>query len=296
MPTSFQFNSTQLAEIERLRNIADRPENKQLAGGGVDLYAYIFQCVTGLDPRTTPWADLQWVFSGASGSEGVQFSEEIQRSLSWLYGAFQVNRDQGAFSQVIREYNIRQGELRGKGTFSEEQLDEASNAVAVLFANSILSSTDASHQRLPSIQEIGNADFNGVRNVLYPGNETPGSELYLNQAWPGIVMLGALGGQYTDRLLRFDDNSEAIAIDTLGDFKAMLFAWDSFKIAFDKTPLSATTIPDILTVLHWPVSLIGVAVNEFLANGATSFAQFVFSTLAASQNPQGMVCTTPAVT
>lgn len=49
MPTSFQFNSTQLAEIKRLRDIATRPENKQALGGGADLYRYIFKAVTGID-------------------------------------------------------------------------------------------------------------------------------------------------------------------------------------------------------------------------------------------------------
>ena len=140
-----------------------------------------------------------------------------------------------------------------------------------------------SYHKLPSIQEIGNTDLNGVRNTLYPGNETPGTELYLNQAWPGIVMLGSLGGQYTDRLLRYDDN-QPVVLDSLADFKSMLFAWDSFKTAFDKTPLTSVTLSDALIALNWPASLVATAVGEYTANGATSLAQFVFSTLAARQN------------
>ena len=54
MPTSFQFNSTQLAEIKRLRDIATRPENKQVPGGGADLYRYIFKAVTGIDVDGKP--------------------------------------------------------------------------------------------------------------------------------------------------------------------------------------------------------------------------------------------------
>lgn len=49
MPIAFQFNSTQLAEIQRLRDITAKVENKQLAGGGVALYSCIFNCVTGID-------------------------------------------------------------------------------------------------------------------------------------------------------------------------------------------------------------------------------------------------------
>ncbi|MBP8229651.1 MAG: calcium-binding protein, partial [Xylophilus sp.] len=286
MPTSFQFNSTQLAEIKRLRDIATRPENKQVPGGGADLYRYIFKAVTGIDVTqsmlSTP-IDTVWQANG-----NAPMPDENRKALTWLYGALQVNTDVGAFSTVIREYNIRQGELRGKGTFTKQQLDEASNAVAVLFANSILSPTidgqdNPSYHKLPSIQEIGNTDLNGVRNTLYPGNETPGTELYLNQAWPGIVMLGSLGGQYTDRLLRYDDN-QPVVLDSLADFKSMLFAWDSFKTAFDKTPLTSVTLSDALIALNWPASLVATAVGEYTANGATSLAQFVFSTLAARQN------------
>lgn len=67
MPTSFQFNSTQLAEIKRLRDIATRPENKQVPGGGADLYRYIFKAVTGIDVTqsmlSTP-IDTVWQANG----------------------------------------------------------------------------------------------------------------------------------------------------------------------------------------------------------------------------------------
>ena len=70
MPTSFQFNSTQLAEIKRLRDIATRPENKQVPGGGADLYRYIFKAVTGIDVTqsmlSTP-IDTVWHRQGNGG-------------------------------------------------------------------------------------------------------------------------------------------------------------------------------------------------------------------------------------
>ena len=290
MPTAFQFSSTQLTEIARLRKaITDIPDNST-AGGGAALYSYIFKCATGIDLSasilTSP-IDTVWQTSGIA-----PLPDENRKALTWLYGALQVNTGAGAFSQVIREYNIRQGELRGKGTFSQAKLDEASNAVAVLFADSILNPLDGlgrtnpTYKKLPTLQEIGNTDLNGVRNVLYPGNESSDKELYLNQAWPGIVMLGSLGGQYTDRLLRYDDTTQPIALDSLADFKAMLFAWDAFKTAWDKTPASEGTIADALIAINWPASFASTAVNEYNANGATSFAQFVFSTLAASQNAE----------
>ena len=288
MPTSFQFNSTQLAEIKRLRDIADAPANKQLAGGGVALYSYVFKCVSGIDVTNNSLTGGVDTVLAAAINTGMPQNEHI--SLIWLYGALQVNKGVGAFSEVIRQYNIRQGELRGMSPFDKPLLDQASNAVAVLFADSILNpklpnSTldNPSYQKLPTIQEIGNTDLNGVRNTLYPGNDTPNKELYLNQAWPGIVMLGSLGGQYTDRLLRYNEN-QPLALDSLADIKSMLFAWDSFKTAYDKTPLSSFNLSDALIALNWPASFVSTAVNEYAANGASSLPQFIFSTLAASQN------------
>ncbi len=184
MPTAFQFNSTQLLEIARLREIAGRVENKQLAGGGVALYSYIFKCVTGIDLAGSTLSspiDTVW-----QANPNALMPDENRRALTWLYGALQVNQNVGAFSEVIRQYNIRQGELRGIGSFSKAKLDEASNAVAMLFADSILNRTingqdNLSYQKLPTIQEIGNTDLNGVRDTLYPGNETPDKELYLRK-------------------------------------------------------------------------------------------------------------------
>ena len=289
MPTSFQFNSTQLAELQRLRNIAATPGNKQLAGGGADLYAYVFKCVTGIDLTNNSLTSAADAVLGTSLNVGSP--ENI--SMIWVYGALQVNKNIGAFSKVIREYNIHQGELRGMDTFGKPLLDQASNAVAILFADSILNPKledgirdNPTYQKLPGLQEIGNTDLNGVRNTLYPGNETPDKELFLNQAWPGIVMLGSLGGQYTDRLLRYNE-SQPIALDSLADFKSMLFAWDSFKTAWDKTlqafPLS---VPDVLIALNWPASFVVKVVAELAATGGTNPAQAVFSTLAASQNAE----------
>ncbi len=289
MPTSFQFNSTQLAEIKRLRDIAAAPGNKTLAGGGVDLYTYVFKCVSGIDLNGDPLTRGASVVLDAVTN--IQQPERV--AMSWVYGALQVNKSNGIFSTVIREYNIRQGVLRGKGVFSAKDLDTASNAVAVLFADSILNpkladgvTDNPSYHKLPSIQEIGDTDLNGVRNTLYPGNDAVGSELYLNQAWPGIVMLGSLGGQYTDRLLRYDESTQPAKLDSLADFKSMLFTWDAFKTAYDKTKLSGTSLSDFLIALNWPAVFVVQALAAVAATGGTDPARAVFNTLAGSQSTQ----------
>ena len=240
MPTAFQFNNVQLAEIQRLRDIAAQEQNKAVAGGGAALYSYVFKATTGIDLSNNSLAGSADAVLGAVLNTSMPQDQHL--SLIWLYGALQVNQGIGAFSQIIREYNICQGELRGMDTFSKSKLDKASNAVAVLFADSILNpiidgKNNPSYQRLPTIQEIGNTDLNGVRDTLYPGNEEPDKELFLNQAWPGIVMLGSLGGQYTDRLLRYNEG-QPVAFDSLADIKSMLFAWDAFKTAYNKIELT----------------------------------------------------------
>lgn len=287
MPTSFRFNSTQLTEIKRLRDLLILPENRQTAGGGETLYAYIFKSVTGIDLT----ADILSRSYAAIGNtiSNLQLPVEVVRSLTWLFGALQVNINAGAFSSVIRQYNVRQGELRGLGSFGDTQLNTASNAVAALFAGSIIDplddtgATNTTFEFLPQVQEIGNADLKGVRDTLYPGNTTPGSELYLNQAWPGIVMLGVLGGQYTDRFLRYDDNAPG-TLNSLADFKSILFAWDAFESAYNKTGFSSLTLGDILVTLNWPADAVANTVNEYLTNGAASFPQLIFSSLASTQN------------
>jgi Ca2+-binding RTX toxin-like protein len=291
MATSFNFTTTQLAEISRLRDIVALPANKSMPSGAVALYSYIFKCVTGLDvPQSTP---VDFLLQPAVTGYLAALAPDVRLSAIWLYGAIQVNSSNGAFSRVIREYNIRQGQLRGKGTFTESLLQEASNAVGINLASSILNATtsdgdpNVGQGKLPTVQEIGVNDLRGVRDTLYPGNETRGTELYLNQAWPGILMLGALGGQYTDRLLRYDDQAQVAALDTLADLQSLLLCWDSFKTAFQVTLTQAgstTAMSDVLIAMNLAPAVVSNALAAYSTNGFNSFAQIVFSALIQTQN------------
>jgi hypothetical protein len=167
MVTSFAFTPTQLAEIDRLRGILAQAANATQPSGAVALYAYIFQCVTGIDPmapehRNSP-QDISLVLEGLQAQGTI--TAETHRSAVWLYRAIQVNSSNGLFSRVIREYNIRQGQLRGNGTFSEGLLQRASNRVGINHADSILNATLPSGQpnpvqgKLPTVQEIGESDI-----------------------------------------------------------------------------------------------------------------------------------------
>lgn len=49
MATAFHFSTEQLAEVGRLRDELTKPVNGAVVGAAVPLYAYVFQCVTGIE-------------------------------------------------------------------------------------------------------------------------------------------------------------------------------------------------------------------------------------------------------
>lgn len=136
MPTAYAFTAAQLDQIRQLRGTLSSPENRTTPSASVPLYSYVFQCITGLEvPQSTPLDFLTQPF--VSGVLAALPADQ-RASAIWLYGAIQVNSDNGVFSEVIRQYNVHQGELRGMGEFSASQLQHASNQVGILFASSIL--------------------------------------------------------------------------------------------------------------------------------------------------------------
>ena len=118
MATSFAFTQEQLEEIKRLRDILDRPENESQPSGAVPLYSHIYKCVSGLDLNDPSYLNNAQSILGTLRQRAEQgaYSAGVYESAIWLYGAIQVNSGNGASSKVIREYNIRQGQLRGKGS------------------------------------------------------------------------------------------------------------------------------------------------------------------------------------
>ncbi|SDJ80539.1 calcium-binding protein [Variovorax sp. OV700] len=239
MPTSFVFNAMQMDQLRTLDAQA-KAAGSSTVGAYATVYQYVLEqvlrsAVPASQSLWQDWPDLtitQW--GQATDFVKQQMGQEAWQSVIWLIGASGVNRGDGVFSKIIREYNQRQCDVRGVPC-DDTLLQVASNKVGEYFAKQILDDTSSIQGQLPTVQEIGDQDLNGVRDTLFPGNELPGSEYYLNQTWPGIAMLGKLGGMYTDRLLLpKDPSSQAVAFDTLRDLRDMLFAWDAFKYAFNK--------------------------------------------------------------
>ena len=233
MATSLQLSSTQLNDLRALRDNAISRGNA--TGAWADFYQHLARVILtqpGLPNLGTSAITLGDVILARNFLPQDQFQSAI-----WLIGGAQVNSDTGAFSKVIRLYNLRQGQLRLGRDFNPTELQQASNEVGLRMAGQILNSpidpiNPGNGGKVPTVPEIGEADLSGVRFKLYPGNESIGSPLYLNQAWPGIIMLGKQGGNFLGRLVQSGDASKT---DNLSDVQNLLFSWESFRYAFSQT-------------------------------------------------------------
>ena len=185
MPTSLQLTQAQVDQLATLRIQANSmaPDAK---AAWVPFYQYLAQTIRNtVLPKGTTAVTAEDVVAVRSG--GLLPENQLQ-TMVWLMGGAQVNSDSGAFSKVIREYNLREGQLRGK-IFSSSELQRASNRVGINMAAQILDGGRGStNGAVPTVNEIGERDLNGVRDVLYPGNLFQSDPTYLNQAWPSVVM------------------------------------------------------------------------------------------------------------
>lgn len=183
--------------------------------------------------------------------------DDVENSVIWLIGASGVNSGEGLFSSVIREYNVFQMAMRyGSTTDSDsalikEKIQNASNAVGALLAAQVINLDYI----LPDVGAIGETDLRGVVDTLFTqnGDNLPGGELYLNQAWPGIVMLNKLGETlFVDRLLQVGKNDQVDHVDTVSDLKNMLFSWAAFEAAYAETTkrIISVTIEDVAVGLN----------------------------------------------
>ncbi len=191
----------------------------------------------------------------------------VKDTAIWLAGAYLVNSGSGAFSSVIREYNRYQGRLRYGHDFSDSQLQAASNAVGKLVADTVFDEA-----ALPTVRTIGDNDLEGVKDTLYTpnGDNLEGGSLFLNQAWPGIIMLNKLHEtSYVDRLLQLK-TSDPVELNNVTDIQNLLYTWASFEYAYNVTKVSETDLVDLA---------IGWNINTFQDNFAALSAKFLFKNL-----------------
>jgi Ca2+-binding RTX toxin-like protein len=281
MPTSIQLSESQRHELAALRDQAEARGNA--VGAWADFYGYLARTIanTVLNLGEAPVQNAHIL-----QLRGLLPGDEFQ-TLVWLVGGMNVNSANGAFSQMIRDYNVRQGLLRGF-TFTDAQLQLASNEVARRMAVQILGdgSEPGNGGYIPTVREIGEHDLRGVRDVLYPGNENSGDPMYLNQAWPGIVMLGAQGQDFLGRLLQPNAADTPVALDTLGDIQNLLFAWDSFSYAWQRLSLlgGSYAVEDVGILLG--IGTPALAINGFASMSFDQQGRAVFHELIRGQNPE----------
>ena len=199
---SFVLTSEELAEIRTLRDQGPIDGNSSHV---YDKIATIIESRAETDPNN------------AGHDQGVH------AVLTWFKGAKQANSNDGAFSELIRLYTLRQGQLRYGSTFSETRMQDASNAVALSVVSDLLNNNG----ELPTIAQIAENDATQVGLVLFDQDQTD-TAFTNNAAWSGAVLFSQLTSDQTGRLLG-NDNS----FNSLNDLRDIVFAYDSFKYAFD---------------------------------------------------------------
>lgn len=229
--TQDQINTLQILGDELRTNILNE-------GAAVPVYKFLINCISPQLAEALEWSggdEIKKAIVIKAALDSI-VDETVKDSATWLVGAIGVNNGGGLFASVIREYNVAQGQLRYGTTFSEQELNHASNEVGYLVAQQVI----LKNGLVPTVSQIGDADLNAVRDTLYNknGDNLPNGELFLNQAWPGIVMLNKLGAtHYVDRLLQTGLSDQSKTVDSAGDLKNLLFSFMAFESAYDKTKL-----------------------------------------------------------
>ncbi|WP_271271490.1 calcium-binding protein [Aliamphritea hakodatensis] len=172
----------------------------------------------------------------------------IREVALWFAGAAQVNAGEGAFSVLIREYTDYQLQLRNPNwtTLSSEQqkslMQAASNRVA---ENALEDLINNRNWELPTLDSIAKEDAVGTGEILFDYLDVTDSahSKAQNSAWSGALLFSMLDATDTPsseqswRLLGTESDSQ---LDTLADFRDVIFAYTSFIYAFNKMSVAGS--------------------------------------------------------
>jgi hypothetical protein len=143
---------------------------------------------------------------------------------NWLGGAIQANAGVGPFADLIRNYTMRQGLLRGLSLeFLNQNMQLASDSVAQRLLQDI---ADRRPDAL-SLAQISVNDASAVGETLFYQDPLDTAST-ANAAWAGTLLFGPLGRDETGRLLTAGDPER---MDTLDDLRNLLFAADAYIVA-----------------------------------------------------------------
>lgn len=167
-------------------------------------------------------------------------------TLLWLRGATQVNAGHGSFAALIRTYTETQHELRYGTAIPEGMMQEASNAVAQALLADLLGDNDREDSsnrwpkgKVPDIARISEADATAVSDVLFSiTGDTAASPI--NAAWSGTLLFSLLGSDQSGRLM---STGTAASIDTLSDWRDVLYAFQAYEAGFAAARAAAAEQP-----------------------------------------------------
>jgi Ca2+-binding RTX toxin-like protein len=158
----------------------------------------------------------------------------LQSAKLWLDIASGANGGYGVHSAFIRGFTVRQGELREGVTFTNDQVQLASNGVALNLWNNL-----QKDWTVPTIDKIAATDGSAIGELLYRPFGEGTTATIANSAWTGTLAFSLLGGTTpfeTWRLLTAGDlGSElegqhgAAQFNRLNDLRDVLYAVDAFN-------------------------------------------------------------------
>ncbi|WP_190539592.1 calcium-binding protein [Pseudomonas typographi] len=176
---------------------------------------------------------------------GVADLKDIESAKLWLSVAIEANGGSGMYSDIIRYYTQRQGELRLGKQFSDAEMQSASNVVARNVVNGLIFGSPENNLEawtVPSISQIAGLDASAIGEQLFKASlgdsDTATSQ---NAGWSGTIGFSLLGGGNpfeTWRLISAGDphsnepnQHQTATVNRLDDLKNILFAVDSYQYA-----------------------------------------------------------------
>lgn len=137
---------------------------------------------------------------------------------SWFLGATQANSGIGPYATLIRAYTGRQAALRNVA-MTDQLMQDASNAVAVRVLTDLL--PEGASLTLEDIAERDATEVGGVVFASLQGD----TALTANSAWAGSLLFAPMGSDQSSRLY---STGLSTTVDTVDDWKNILYAYDSF--------------------------------------------------------------------
>lgn len=210
------------------------------------------------------------------GTSPADRDPAVMQAALWFAGAAQVNAGQGIFSEFIRTFTNRQGELRYGEAFSDDEMQLASNQVAINAINNMR----VDGWELPNLQTIAEADAAGVGETLFYSDPNDSASTQ-NSAWSGTILFSMLGSDQTGKLLGGDNQ-----FNTLNDLRDVLFAYDAFLTAYDAVSLwdgLSNNTDDVSVLINtwfnnmfFPDGFTGKDVLESVTSGQAAESAFKF--------------------